>query len=467
MAQLVPADDLPANLVPASDLPDAPTAAPAGNISMRRDAAPSTMGTVTKNLLPPPTSVEETLSRMGDVGSAVGNTALKSAMPLAGGLGGAALGGMAGGPPGAIAGEMMGSTLGEYLNQLFGVTEKSVPELLMAGGAPFVGRGLVAAARLSKAGALKTFGGRQNVANVVGDIMESRLAPPRPAEELYDIAAAANIQVPTPKSSLAVYDILNSNQLPTRISKEIREQIEPFIPAFSQGVASRDAATMVRHLRTDATNAYKTGETDIGNAISDLRGALLDDVTAAGLPELAKAGSAMRRQISIDKLTGILHSPNPVTALEKAMTNKSDRLFKGTFSEAEMNEIKNVMNKMSTVTPSGSSGVIGRGILATAGSMISNSPPVKVMGAVAAAFTPDVAARLLTTKWGRNVIQKHLEGHPMDNATMGRVATLMRADLANEGVATDLLKSKNISIEDKIKAAMVGAKGGGMEGLLP
>ena len=300
--------------------------------------------------------------------------------------------------------------------------------------------------------------------------MEARLAPPKPAEELYEIAANANIMVPTPKSALAVYDIISANQLPTRIAKEIRDQVSVFQPTFSQQVKSGDAATIVRHLRTDATKAYKAGDSDVGNAISELRGALLEDVTASGLPELAKAGNAMRRQIAIDKLTGILHQANPVTAWEKAMTNKSDSLFKGTFSDSEMSQIKDVLNKMSTVTPSGSSGVIGKSLLATAGSMIGNSPPVKMIGAVTATFAPEVASRLLTTKWGRGVIEKHIAGHPMDNATMGRIATLMRSDFANDGelkeVAGSILKSKNISIEDKLKAAMVGANGGGMEGLL-
>ena len=446
---------------------------PTASISLRRDSAPGLISTVGKNLLPPPRDVEETLGRMGDVGMAAGNFALKSALPLAGGMGGAVLGAMTSpvtGLAGPIGGEMIGSALGEYLNQLAGITEQSGQEIFMAGGAPFVGRSLSAVSRLSKAGALKTFGGRQNVASAVGDIMEARLAPPKPAEELYEIAAKANIMVPTPKSALAVYDILTENQLPTRIAKEIRDQVGVFQPIFSQQVKSGDAATMVRHLRTDASKAYKAGDTDIGNAISELRGAILDDVTAAKLPELAAAGNAMRRQIAIDKLTGILHQANPVTAWEKAMTNKSDRLFKGTFSDSEMAEIKSVLNKMSTVTPSGSSGVIGKSLLATAGSMISNSPPVKVIGAVTATFAPEVASRLLTTKWGRGVIEKHLMGKPMDNATMGRVATLMRSEFANDGelkeVASSILKSKHIPIEDKIKAAMVGAQGGGMAEML-
>ena len=172
----------------------------------------------------------------------------------------------------------------------------------------------------------------------------------------------------------------------------------------------------------------------------------------------------------MDKLTGILHSPNPVTALEKAMTSKTERVFKGTFDKpGEMEEIQRAENKMSTVTPSGSSGVIGRGILATAGSMISNSAPIKLLGAVTATFTPELSARLLTTKWGRGVIQQHLLGKPMDNVTAGRVAILMRGDSADdgniqEGIA-NLLKSKKTSIEDKMKAAMIGAQQGGMAGL--
>jgi len=477
--KLVPADDLPDSLVPADDLPDG--AVPSSDIaqpdiSMVRQADNRLAPTVGKNLLDPPGSIEEALSRVKEVGSTAMGTAAKSALPLIGGILGTAGGAMAApftgpaAPAMPIMGEMAGSAGGEYLNQLIGITEKDSAQIALAGGAPLVGRALSSIARGVPAAFLRAFGGRQNVADAAGEILKKKLAPPTPAEELYDIAGTINAYVPTPKTVQRVQDILKGEvDIPSSVSKQIKDAITGYQGTFQHGnfttaIPGQDIAKIIKDLRFEGSAAYKAGNTRLGHAINSMRGALLDDTLDAGIPEFAAAGNAARREIAIDKLAGVLHSPNPVTALEKAMTSKSDRFFKGTFSDSEIESIKRVVNKMSTVTPSGFSGVVGRTLGAAVGAGAASNPVGQVAAGMTGWFAPDIAAKLLTTQWGRKAIEQNLLGKPLDNTTMARIATVVRGDYADSGpikdAITDLMKSKKISIKDKINAAMVGSKGG-------
>ena len=433
--------------------------------------------TVPKNLISPPTSIDETLSRMGEFGSAVASTAAKSALPLAGGMAGFAVGAASPLPGGAIMGEMAGSMGGEYLNQLIGITEQDKTQLVLAGGAPMVGRAISSIARGGMGSFLKSFGGRQNVADAAGEIMRKRLAPPTPAEDLYDIAGTVNAYIPTPKTGQKIAEILKGEKdINTEVSKQIKAAVGQQAATFPDGaitqiIPGQDIAKVIKDLRLEATNAYKTQNTRLGHAINDMRGALIEDTVDAGVPEFAAAGNAARREISIDKLAGILHKANPVSEFEKAMTNKNDRLFKGTFSAAEIADIKNVLNKMSTVPPSGGSGVVGRSVLGTVGSMLFSDPTLKAIGATTGAFLPDIAAKLLSTGWGRRALEKNLMGQPLDNATMAKIATIVRGDYADTGSVKDavtmMLQKRDMPIENKLKAAMLGAQGGGMSGILP
>lgn len=436
--------------------------------------------TIPKNVMSPPGSVDETIDMVKEVGSAVGNTALKSALPLAGGIAGTVMGGMTSpvtGPAGPIAGEMLGSAGGEYLNQLIGITEKDNQQVMLAGGAPLIGRLLSSMARGGAAMALRTFGGRQNVADAAAEIMERRLAPPTPSEELYDLAGQVGAYIPTPKAAQTVQDILSGNaNIPTDVAKQIKDSIGSFaniLPnhsSFTPTIPGQDIAKIIKDLRFEASTAYKAGNARLGHAINSLRGSLLDDTIDAGVPEFVAAGHAARREIGIDKLTGILHQANPVSQFEKAMSSKSDRLFKGTFNASEIADIKKVLNKMSTVTPSGGSGVVGRAILAGAGSTISSNPITSIAGAATGAFIPEVAAKLLATSWGRRAIEQNLLGKPLDNATMAKIATVMRGDYADSGnikeAVHSILKSDKIPHANKVRAAMIGAQGGGVGPLL-
>jgi hypothetical protein len=255
--------------------------------------------TVSKNVMDPPGSIDETIDRVKEAGSAAGNVAMKSALPMAGGMAGSVLGGAVGGPAGAIGGEMAGSAGGEYLNQLIGITEKDNQQVMLAGGAPFIGRLLSSVARGSTAQFLKTFGGRQNVADAAAGVMERRLAPPTPSEELYDIAGQVGAFIPTPKAAQTVEDILSGNtNIPTNVAKQIKEAIGAFSgtfpnhPAFTPTVPGQDVAKIIKDLRFEASSAYKAGNTRLGNAINDLRGSLLDDTIDAGIPEMLVSRSS-------------------------------------------------------------------------------------------------------------------------------------------------------------------------------
>ncbi len=410
-----------------------------------------------------------------------GNMAKKSALPIAGGIAGAGIGTALGGPVGTVIGESIGSGIGEATNQLMGVTEPSISEIALSMAAGPATRGVLLGLRKGLGTAINAFGGRQEVSDIATDVAKKMFGPKVPSEEL--LALTSNLQghIPTYRTGKVVADILaQETGKPSPVSKSIVEALKDYDGYYKTtglNTTAHDVQQMIvdiQDLRTASSLAFKAGNHRLGVALNTVRGGLLDDATASKVPELAQFGNAYRREMSLDKLSGILASPKPLTAFDKAVGKSAkDRLFATDFSPSEQGEIRTLIEKIMTVAPSGFSGVAGRTITGIAGASIPADPMTKTIMAVGGFMLPDLMARAISTKAGRGVVEKLLTDKAITPAAlwtgMAQYAVSQNANDAQEGeigdVIKDFLKGKNLSIEDKIKASMVGAKQGVASGL--
>jgi hypothetical protein len=411
------------------------------------------------------------------------DTIKKAALPLAGQLGGAAAGLASPVPGGVYMGEAVGAMVGEYLNQKLGITEQSMGEVVLAGAMPGVARGVIGGTRLAAGEILKVFGGRQAVVDIAESITKRILTPKVSSEQLFTRALAKSGSIPMSKTAQAVEDIATKElgNLPTDISAAIKSALQPIAPYVTPQPAQmapssilnqygkpvmtqvkaattgthniEQISTAVKDLRLQASLAYKSGNSRLGNILSNVRNAIFDDAASSGVPELREAAKAYRKEAAIEELGGVLRQAQPLKAYKDLQDKNA--LFRDVFSNSEQATIKQIMSKLSTAAPSGFSGVLGRTITAAGGQAVGGPA-----GAVAGAMMPDMAAYALTTSPGRKLMEKLLVGNVWDANKTAALATWFRAARAEDAQAGDIaenvsraLKDTSVPIEEKIKTA--------------
>jgi hypothetical protein len=225
------------------------------------------------------------------------------------------------------------------------------------------------------------------------------------------------------------------------------------MPNMTVSQSATEIATEAKRLRLVASQAFKDGNTELGHAISKVRNSMFDDASRANVPELRQYVTAYRRESAVEELQGIMRQANPLKAYKDLQTKNA--LFRNVFNDTEQEQIKNILKKMSTVTPSGFSGVAGRGIAAFAGSQVGG-----VAGGIAGFIGPEVAAGAISTKIGRNFMEKLLVGGTWDAPRAAALAQFWRAQMAQDATSGNIaeqvrqaLKSSEVSTDDKIAAA--------------
>jgi hypothetical protein len=395
-------------------------------------------------------STTESITGSGLAGTVAG-MATKAALPVAGQMAGRMIGAASPLPGGAMIGESIGGGLGEAANQIAGITEPSLTEIGVAMAAGPVTRTVFAGLRMAGSGFLKGFAGRTNVADVAADVTAKMMNPKTPADKLWDIASQLQGQaVPVARTAQVVDDILinESKALSTPVSQGIIETLKGIQPQL-QGGAKLDIKALVdgtKDLRTAASAAYKASNHRLGKALSDVRGAMLDDAKASGFDVVAKAANATRKEMAVEKLGNILRTADPIKEMEKAMASKSDRFFKGAFSASEQTEIKKLMQRMSPTTMSGGAGILGRSILGMFGASAGGAP-----GAVAGWALPDIGAKILATSRGREFMGKMLTGgHLMDPAkNVEAMGQFIRAQTAEDASGASIAEAVRAALQSK------------------
>lgn len=366
--------------------------------------------------------------------SSIFDTAASVALPTAGSYGGAALGAALGGPPGAVVGEVLGSVGGEAASQMAGFSEPSLTQLgLAAVGGPLT-RGAAALGRnLLVRPMAKMFAGRPVVAQAAEQGMKKMLLPGEPAEQIFNRVTANQTVIPTGETQTRVVELLadEAKRANTPVKKEIVEALKPLqrffgAPAGTQPMSQvNDLFEESKRLRSLADEAYKKGKTQLGNKLSEVRAAMFRDFEQSGVTEVRQAAARYRREQAVEKLGSIAGKPEALTKYREAL--KQDKLFAGTFNDADQAQIEKILKRVGTVSPSGFAGVVGRSILGTAvGSQAG-------LGAgIAAATLPDMIGSALATKTGRNYLEKLLVGGTGFDAPKAAAFTqFMRAYLAD------------------------------------
>jgi hypothetical protein len=395
-----------------------------------------------------------------DVAGAVG----KAIAPTVGMIGGAALGTAAAPFTGPLApampliGGSAGSAVGEGINQALGITEPSMGQVALAGAAPAIGAGIMGLGRHALGIAAKMFGGRQVIASQAGAVAGKMFGPPTASEVLYNrVANSNNAPVATKNLTATLKDLLQEEKLnlQTPESKAIVATLVDLSAAASTagGNTVKQAAVAVRDLQHAASLAYKD-KGRLGEVLTQVRNAVMDDVDDAAVPALREASKAFRKEMAVKDLEGIIHKAKPLDEWDKMV--RTNKLFTKSFEPAEREQIRTMMTRLTQVAPSGSSGVMGRAMTTLAGAHLGGAA-----GAVLGAIPSDITAYALSTAGGRRFLQKLLVGNVWDAPKAAALATFVRGQMAEDAKSGEvaesvkaLLKDKDAPFPEKVQAAV-------------
>jgi hypothetical protein len=388
-----------------------------------------------------------------DAATATG-IAIKSALPMAGSLVGLHIAG--------IPGEAIGGALGEMGNQALGVTEPSIAAIGMAMAAGPVVRTGMGIAKTVVGAALKAGGGRAAISEIAEGLTAKLFNPVVSSDDvLAEIAKKGNISIPATSTAQSITDILKAEA--RRPMDAIRQSIEDALGPLKnfyqpmKGVSvtqdASEVAVQAKRLRLLSKEAYKAGNTDLGHALSNVRNGMFDDAERVGVPELRQYVKTFRKEAAVEELQGIMRQATPLKAFKDLQ--KKNALFKDSFDPHEQEQIKNILKKLSTVSPSGFSGVAGRGIAVLGGQQMGG-----VGGAIAGFIAPEMAAGMIATKMGRSFMEKLLVGGTWDAPRAAAMGQLWRSQMAEDATSGNIaervqamLKDSNTSVDEKISAA--------------
>jgi hypothetical protein len=386
-----------------------------------------------------------------DMAATATGMAIKSALPMAGSLVGLHIAG--------IPGEAIGGAVGEIANQGLGVTEPSASAILLAMAAGPVVRSGMALGKTVIGAALKAGGGRAAISEIAEGLTARLFNPAQTSDELFAAAAQkGNVSIPTTNTAQSIADTLaaEARHADTPIKLSIQKALNPLRNFYQGGTSAHSAgeiATEAKRLRVMSSEAYKQGNPDLGHALSNVRNSMFDDAARSGVPELRQAVTAYRKEAAVEELQGIMRQATPLKAFKDLQ--KKNALFKNSFDPNEQEQIKNILKKMGTVSPSGFSGVAGRGIAVLGGQQMGG-----MAGGFAGFIAPEIAAGVIATKIGRNFMEKLLVGGTWDApraAAMGQFWRSQMADDATSGNVAErvqaMLKDSNTSVDEKISAA--------------
>lgn len=357
-------------------------------------------------------------------------------LPTLGGIAGAGLGTVVGGPtvvglPASVIGlEMAGAGAGEKLNQVFGITEPSNTAVATSALSAPIGRGLGAAGKFALNTAVKSFAGRDIMSEGAQSLLTKWLAPKPASGQLFKDAEQMGFAATATNTLNKIDDVLvkEAQRAATPIRDEIIAAVTPLRNFFvgrggAKAVLVPELMEEEQRLALIAKRAYDGGNYKLGNSISGIRSAILDDLEQSGAGVVREASKAYRKEKALEDLSTLLAKPHPVQQIKDFA--KDNPLFRGAFpAQADKDQIMRIAEKLTYLSPSGSSGPIGKMITATAGSILGGIP-----GGILGWFGPDVIKSLLRTPFGRNYTERILSasyGRGITEETAAALATFAR-----------------------------------------
>jgi len=317
---------------------------------------------------------------------------------------------------GVIPGEVIGGMVGEGANQLAGITPPSLANIGWAGASGPIGRAAGAVIKGVGTGALKSFAGRDAVAEAANRVFEKVLGPASPSSVLFKKLHEASAIIPTGDIARTTSSILaaEGQQAKLGVNQAIKDAvsaIDDLVKANPEGIASNVLQTEINRISGLASKALENRDTiDLGRKLFEVRGAMLDALEKSGMAGRA-AMAAFRREQGIKDLAYIVGRAHPVKGFNEALAN--NKLLAGTFpTEVERESIRQILGRVSTATWSGFSGVAGRLAAGYGVGTIFGGIP----GIITAAALPEAVARLVANPAGRVLMDNALKNpRPMLN----------------------------------------------------
>jgi hypothetical protein len=282
---------------------------------------------------------------------------------------------------------------------------------------------------------LKTFGTREVVSEAAESLLGKWLGPRIPSAVLYQQAKELGQIIPAAQTGQTIKDIVGQElwRAPTEVRGQILSVLQPlrkYFPDMSKGVRGMSVADMMeesQRLRSAASSAFNTpGSEKLGMAIDKVREAMLKDMESQGAGVVREAPKAYRKEMALERLGTLMSKPGPVSKIKDFA--KDNSLFKGAFDQQEQEQILRIARKMSTVAPSGGSGVIGKIATTAAGGSAGG-----VEGAAIGYLAPEAIRAVLATKFGRDFAEKILAGTTtLDHPRMAALAMFARGMMGEQ-----------------------------------
>lgn len=292
---------------------------------------------------------------------------------------------------------------------------QGLKEGALQGVGGFAGKAARPAWQFAKESVMKTFGSRELVSEAGENVLRRWLSPATRSADLYAIGQGMTQAIPPTETTRVVNDFIRTEigRLPLDTQREVLRILRPIRSFYQPRTASGrqyfvaqevpDFMAEVRRLRLESARAYKAGNSDLGNAINTVRGAMLDDMEAHGAGVVVEASRAYRREMAIEDLSRQISRPNPGVKIRDYA--RDHPLFRQAFTPAEREQIDRIVKKIAFVAPSGASGVLGKIATTSAGGVLGG--PV---GGIVGYIAPEYIRTLLASPVGRDFMERTLEG---------------------------------------------------------
>lgn len=395
--------------------------------------------------------------------------AKKSALPMAGAVGGAVVGSALLPGGGTIAGEMIGAGFGEYLNQKLGITEPSNLQIAITAAAPGVARGIVAGGKTI----FKFFPpgkGNQLLNELAPTQMAETLGKMRPtknASQLFSEATRSGARLRLSHTVDMLDDVAKETSRLSGGAQRFQRGLTRYTTALQEKLQTNAGTLTPDELQAELNflgrmirSLERTGGPELGSFKQVFRAMQRDLDEAAklafpGAAPLKEARQLYRRGAALDKLEDVMEQATAYRGGKDFATFnagqvinklKRDDLFMNSFSKQEVTEIFDVL-KLLTKIGSGH-GMIGTrsemifgGVAGSAVGMATGKPVVGgLAGAAAGGVLPPIAESIrlfglaMRTDVGRALIKDLLLGSQgqISMRVLGTMAVFAAAQTAEE-----------------------------------
>jgi len=283
-----------------------------------------------------PESLMEQMLRLGRMGAGI-------ALPVAGGIGGAALGAASPIPGGALMGEMAGSAGGEYLAQKLGVAEPSNAQIGLAAASPIGGRALGALGRalpISRAGAVK------QLTKLLPSETSAALFKKAGANELDQQALVGPIQ-----AVINMSQKLGKESPATSVIDDVFDQLTT-TPNMSLKGAESLKDTLQGYINHYSHLGGQNYNPTVAGQLKGVRAALMESIEAAN-PGYKAAIESYGREQNVKRLGALISkSADPEKVIKELRStpisdlSAKNKLMMNSFDDVELDQIQDTLGRL-------------------------------------------------------------------------------------------------------------------------